>query len=425
MRILVILTVAGILSCFSMELTAQNRRMQFKGRVADRLTHAPLTGVNITIGGTRRGTNTNQEGTFAITIYNLPVYVSVSSVGYETQRIWLDDLSWPVTVLLNPATSQLQEVEIKAKSEPVPFFRDDQYAVLDYETDSGRVYILNYKNRLINSEVLCKSLAGDTVARSGPLRFKPTGLFRDCLGNIHVLSADSAYQLWRRPRLLTLHFPVTMRRFTTVLPDCVASTDTLLFLRKTSPDGLIVNFTAIDRKTNYNRFIQSSMDEKKLKLLHDSPYDQFLLMLDTIPDDFSTATYMQWLKKVIYKPNSSTLHKIDDLMCVFNTTDHTLSLYTLNGDFTSKLKMPVEKITEGKWTSEIYVDDMEHKAYTSFRKGGLFTIYRIDLNTGDLKLKLSTAHEFPVKIRVNSGYLFYLYDIPGPNDNKHIFMQKL
>jgi hypothetical protein len=425
MRILFIIAVVGALSCLSAELTAQNRRMQLKGSVADRVTHAPLTGVNITIGGTRRGTNTNQEGAFAITIYNLPVNVSVSYVGYETQRLWLDDLSVPVAILLNPATSQLQEIEIKAKNDPVPFFRDHQYAVLDYEVDSGIVYILNYKNRLVNSMVLCKSPEGDTVAHSGLLQFKPVALFRDCLGNIHVLSADSAYQLYISGSHAGLLYPNPIRRFEATLPGCVASSGRWLFFRKATPDGQTVQFTAIDRLTSHEKFIQASQDEEKVVSLRRSPYDLFLLMLDTIPDDFSTATYMQWLKKIIYKPNTTSLYKIDDLAGVFNTVDHTLALYTLAGDFTSKLKLPVDKITEGKWTYEIYVDDMEHKAYTSFRKGGLFTIYCIDLNTGELKLQLSAVHNFPLKIRVHNGFLYYLYDVPGPNDNRHIFRQKL
>jgi hypothetical protein len=96
-----------------------------------------------------------------------------------------------------------------------------------------------------------------------------------------------------------------------------------------------------------------------------------------------------------------------------------------DGNFTSKLKMPVEKISEGKWTTEIYFDNMTNRAFTSFRKGGLFTLYRIDLNTGELKRQLSPIHDFPRKIRVHNNFLYYLYDVPGEGDNKHLFRQKL
>jgi len=148
-------------------------------------------------------------------------------------------------------------------------------------------------------------------------------------------------------------------------------------------------------------------------------------MMDTIPGDAGQAAEWHWVKKILYKNNKSTLHRIDDFICVFNTADYTLSLYTLTGEFSSKLKMPIEKIDDGKWTSEIYIDNVENKAYTSFRKGELYTIYRIDLNTGELKRKLTTDHEFPQKIRIHNNFLFYLYTIPGKGDNKHLYRQKL
>jgi hypothetical protein len=153
--------------------------------------------------------------------------------------------------------------------------------------------------------------------------------------------------------------------------------------------------------------------------------DYFYLMMDTIPGDAGQAAEWQWVKKILYRNNKSTLHRIGDFICIFNTADYTLALYTLSGEFTSKLKMPIEKIDDGKWTSEVYIDNMEKKAYTSFRKGELYTVYRIDLNTGELKRKLTTDHEFPQKIRVHNNFLFYLYTIPGKGDNKYLYRQKL
>jgi len=433
-RHLIFSSITFLLICVSSVLIAQNKRMQFKGKVLDRETRAVITGANITISGTRRGTSSNENGEFSVTIYNLPVYMSISHVGYETQRIWLDNPSAPfITVLMNLVSSLLPEVEIKARNEPVPFFKDNQYSVLDYEVDSNLVYLLIYRFRLVNSELLCKSVNGDTVARSGTLRFKPTGLFHDCMGNIHMLSADSAYQVWRKRDHLDLLYPIGLSRFNLVLPGCVASTDSLLFFRKETPDHQSVDFYTIDRKTSRKQHLTMVRDEAKLKMLHDNPMDYFYLMMDTIPGvmmdtiagDGGQGAEWIWVKKILYKNNKSTLHRIDDIMCIFNTADYTLALYTLSGEFTSKLKMPIEKIDDGKWTSEIYIDNIEKTVYTSFRKGELYTIYRINLNTGELKRKLTTDHEFPQKIRVHNDFLFYLYTIPGKGDNKHLYRQKL
>jgi hypothetical protein len=231
----IIFSLILIFICISPVSFAQNKRMQFKGKILDRETRAVITGANITISGTRRGTSSNDNGEFSIIIYNLPVYMTVSHLGYETQRIWLDNPSAPfITVLMNPVSRLLPEVEIKAKNEPLPFFKDNKYSVLDYEVDSNRVYMLIYRFRMVNSELLCKSVNGDTIAHSGILPFKPTGLFLDCMHNLHVLSDDSAYQVRRESDHLILYYPAEITRFRSVLADCVTSTDSLLFFRKES-----------------------------------------------------------------------------------------------------------------------------------------------------------------------------------------------
>jgi len=420
-----ILILVLTLLCLSLALPAQKNWVYFKGKVLDREKQTGLSGVNISIPGTKLGTSTGKRGEFSILLDTVPVYLNFSHLGYETQRIWFDNTSGSIMVLMNPAAGLLQEVEIRANNEPVPFFKDSRYALFDYEVDSALVYLLVYRFHLVNSELLCKTVSGDTLASSGPLRFRPVGLFRDCMGNLHLLGSDSAYQVCRRMNRLELVFPVGINRFRSVLPDCVASTENLLFFRKESPDHLKVDFYTINRQTSRKQPLTSVKEEEKLKMLGRNPDDYRFLLMDSPPGERDDIVSWQWVHKVLYKSNNTSLYKIGDRLCVFNTGDHTLELYTLKGVFTSKLRMPVMEVNEGRWTAEIYIDDAENKAYTSFMKNGQFTLYRIDLNTGELKRKVRAVHGFPKKIRVHNNFLFYVYDLPGEGDNKHLFRQKL
>ena len=351
--------------------------------------------------------------------------MTVSHLGYETQRIWLDNTSASITVMLKLQAQMLQEVEIKAVNEPELFFKDTQYSVLDYEVDSNHVYMLIYRFTRSEAELLCLSILGDTASCSGSLPFRPSELFHDCLGHIHVLSHDTAYQVFRDSSILRLIYPAEIERFRKTLSDCVASAADLLFFRKSNRNQLGVEFYTINRKTNERQHLANANDEKRLKMLRLNPDDNAVMMMSHIPDSRDAFQEYAWVKKILYKPNTSTLHKIDDILCVFNTADYTLELYTLAGEFTSKLKMQVENTHDGRWTTEIYIDDADRKAYTSFLKNGRMTLYRIDLNNGDLKRIASTMHMFPQKIKVHNNFLFYLYDIPGEGDNKHMFRQKL
>ena len=404
---------------------AQKQNRYFFGKVVDRVTRAPISSANITFTGTNLGSSTNRRGEFSFFIDTIPVYMTVSHLGYETQRIWLDNTSASITVMLKLQAQMLQEVEIKAVNEPELFFKDTQYSVLDYEVDSNHVYMLIYRFTRSEAELLCLSILGDTASCSGSLPFRPSELFHDCLGHIHVLSHDTAYQVFRDSSILRLIYPAEIERFRKTLSDCVASAADLLFFRKSNRNQLGVEFYTINRKTNERQHLANANDEKRLKMLRLNPDDNAVMMMSHIPDSRDAFQEYAWVKKILYKPNTSTLHKIDDILCVFNTADYTLELYTLAGEFTSKLKMQVENTHDGRWTTEIYIDDADRKAYTSFLKNGRMTLYRIDLNNGDLKRIASTMHMFPQKIKVHNNFLFYLYDIPGEGDNKHMFRQKL
>jgi len=405
---------------------AQKKLYYFYGTVTDRVTQAPITSANISFSGTRLGSSSNKSGEFSFFIDTIPVYMTISHLGYETQRLWLDNTSPSFRIQLLPRTQVLKEVEIKAVNEPRIFFKDQQYAVLDYEVDSNLIYLLIYRFRLSQSELICLTGTGDTIARSEMLSCKPSGLFHDCLGYLHVLTADSAYQVFREETHLSLVYPTAMERFKNTLFDCVASTPDLLFFRKISRDGMGVEFYSLNKKTSVRQTISQLNDEAKSKMLRRNPDDYGMLLRERIPEGREAFEQWVWVKKILYKPNASALHRIDNLLCIFNTADYTLELYTLGGEFTSKLKMNIPEIrNEGQWTREIYVDQIDNKAYTSFLKNGKLTLLRINLQNGELKRVLTSTHAYPESIRVHYGYLYYLYDIPGNSDNKHVFRQKM
>jgi hypothetical protein len=404
-------------------LTAQKPHIY--GKVIDKETYSGLPNVNISFAGTTSGCVTDREGEFSVYLDTIPVYMIISHLGYETQRIWLENASGGVNILMKPVAKLLQEVEIRARKEPVPFFKDDQYAVLDYEVDNTLVYLLIYRFRLARAELICKSDQGDTIASSGNLNFRPAGLYADCLGYIHVLSADSAYQVFLNKDTIIFPHKADINKFQSTMSNCLVSTEELLFFREESYDHLTVNFFSINKITKQKYYIASLRDEARTKMLQKNPIDQYFLYMDTIADGNIPMVDYAFIRQIVYKPNASVLEKIGDTLAVFNTTDGTIDLYNLNGMYISGLKLPLRQSNEEKWTREIFVDQIAHIPYTTFIKNGRSVLYRIDLNNGELNFALSTNHIYPRKLRIHDNFLFYLYDLPGTGDNKHLFRQKI
>ncbi|MCX6272300.1 MAG: carboxypeptidase-like regulatory domain-containing protein [Bacteroidetes bacterium] len=418
-RILLWLTVF----LFFLVLSSRGQRPHLHGRVLNSETKAAVSNANVVIRGTKSGTLCDTAGNFTVFTNTSKECLIVSHIGYETQKVWFEDLKTPVIVYLKPESHLLSGVEVKEKNESEHFFRDTKYSVLDYATLDHQVYLLIYRFRLSRSEILVRSETGETVARSEQLNFKPTGFFRDCMQTLHVMSEDSVYQVDRQGASVKLYYPAEISNFIAIMKDCITSTESTLYFRQLSQNQQRVNFYSIDRKTKSRTAIASVTDEEKLRLLRDNPYDRYLLTCDTIPTNESQFRQWMWLRKVLYKPNSSSLYRIDDKLLVLNTVDISLESYNLDGEFLTRQKIPV-KTVPGQWTMEMYIDDIDHQAYTSFIKNGQYTLYRIDQGSGELKRTLVIGEIFPQKISIHNRNLYYLYITPGSGENKHLYQQK-
>ena len=193
----------------------------YYGKIFTADTKAPISNVNISFEGSKLGSVTDKKGSFSFYIDTIPVFMKVSHLGFKTKRILLDGSSNSMTLYMDKDVKELKEVEVTA-NKIEPFFRSEHFTLRDYEIDSGLVYLLVYRNRVSKEELICKNLEGDTVARSGLLMFTPVSLFMDCLGYLHVIGKDSAYQVFRMENNLMMTHAVKLEKFNEVLSNCVA-----------------------------------------------------------------------------------------------------------------------------------------------------------------------------------------------------------
>jgi len=216
-----------------------------------------------------------------------------------------------------------------------------------------------------------------------------------------------------------------MAKFEIVLKDCVASTSSKLFFKKITNDGFGIDFYRVDRVTRANEKMASVVDEENLSRLRHNEDDYGRIKSSTIPDGRKEFEEWNFAKKIMYKPRTATMVRIGESICIFNSADMTIEFYTPEGEFTSKVRLDMSKVNDGRWTKEIYVDEVRKKAYTSFNRNGEFTLYRVDLETGSLVRSSRLVHIYPQRIKVNDGRAFYMYNVPGETDNKQLFKQTL
>ena len=266
---------------------------------------------------------------------------------------------------------------------------------------------------------------GDTLAIKVLSGINPRKLFRDCLGNIHVITGDSVFQICHRGTSLQLLYPVSLKKFRSLLADCVLSTPDLLFYKKTIEHDLGMSFFTVNRLTRERQLISSVKDSAKLMMAKKNPGDWNLLLRKRIPEGREDFVAWSYVHKILYRPLSSCLFKVENTVCVLNTSEHTVESYKPDGTYSSKLLINIKNETSGKWSGELYIDEITSRVYTTFFRNGSYTLYRLNMNTGNLVIPVPVEKLFPDKILIHNGFLYYLYREEGAGINVDLYRQKL
>ena len=89
---------------------------EINGRVLDGNTGEYLPSATILISETYRGTITNNEGLFSISVDELPVTLIVRYIGYNSETVIISrDTEMPVSVALMPSVTELDEITVTEK----------------------------------------------------------------------------------------------------------------------------------------------------------------------------------------------------------------------------------------------------------------------------------------------------------------------
>jgi outer membrane receptor protein involved in Fe transport len=112
LRYLALTIVAGFTTIFSYA-----QQVVIKGTVKNASNSEKVGAVNVEVKGTTKGTYTNSDGGFSITVAALPVTLVVSGVGYEAMEVAVTG-NEPVMVGLKPSVALGQEIVVSASRMP-------------------------------------------------------------------------------------------------------------------------------------------------------------------------------------------------------------------------------------------------------------------------------------------------------------------
>lgn len=406
---------------------AQKKSIIITGKIIDKTTKLSIQDVNIKISGTAKGTISNSQGIFTLKPKKLPVTLYFSHIGYAYKKLIINSNKTELNVKLQPITKQINEVRVFAnKIEKIlgkkPFY------IIDYELYNDNILLLALKNaKSSNKELILINYIGDVICQR-KVNKSSEKLFKDCTGNIQLLTNDSAFQINFTPtqKKIQLLYPLTLKKFETILLPCLSVDSNKYFFYDNFYNKQGVVYYDIDNQTKRKKVITYIINKEKLNHLKDENnylfekygYTQnemhsikgksLIEMQKNMAMTRHKEINISYDKEIFFTPISSFFSIIKNQVAIFNFVDSQIEFYNSQDSLIKNIKIEFNKYPN--WQKKIFVDKVTNKVYTHYRKNGISTIREIDMNTGYLKGIIKIPNfQFVEKIKIRNGHIYFLY----------------
>ncbi len=433
---------------------SQETFITVEGYIFDNITGEPLENVNISLKDSKLGTITNGFGKFKITTRKLPITLIISHVSYETKYIAVrfEPLK-ELDIRLKPRTEELKGVVITSEKIDT-LYKDDKYSVLDYELMDDGIILLIYKYNLTRAELLFIEFTGKELFGLKILPGKPLRLFKDCLGNIHIITKTKSFQVYSEGNRIKLYKGVDLNYFKEIMSYCKFIIGSKMYYTSYGFIDLVANFYYIDTVDKKNILFRTIADQQKLDFLKYNPENYSLLSgsggpdlgdLKGLPGDRAILNRIRDMEiekrfnqMAYFSPVYVPMFKLGDTVCVFNHPESKIELYDERDSLFKETPISYHKTGEknrfntivsafqrqNKWLKKIYVDPVQKKAYTLFfSNNGTKELKEIDLETGELVSIMRIPFPYVEKISVHNGYVYFIYKGWGEYQKKKLFRQ--
>lgn len=276
----------------------------------------------------------------------------------------------------------------------------DEY-VLDYIFHEDDILLLSkikmdYVLRIVDANF-------DELKRVN-LSQKPEGFYTDCMGYHHLLTADSAYQLFIENHDVQFLFAHEKNSFLSLLNNCVGTTE----------NGLV--YETFMHKNQTHMFIEFDTvnDVNNLLYVTQDMANYFSLLEDQIRHEREWAANINNISAMGINFNYLVLSKeayvpffnLDTGYLILNHKDN---LAVKGNSFKSQEIFEIVYHQKESWADHIIQAENGDVFYAKLIDGGLLLIQDLgtDLNN-EGKITHVNKHTFPQQLKIKDGYLYYM-----------------
>ncbi len=408
-----------MLSC-ALSLYAQRNTYLVSGQVISSTTKLPLSRVNVQIDGTTQSTLTNDDGFFELQGKSDSLLLVFQYIGYEKKYLYITAANrLNLLVALDPKDIKLNEVTIRASPLDTVFISQRSH-VLDYDFYGTNILLITFGNTLTKAKLVLLNPLFDTLQVLS-IPEKPERLFKDCLGNNHLICATHVYLIYDNSTSLQLLQPVERTEFENVTIPCIASDSAnLYFMQKSGAKEIkmnyfdvethnhVVGYFSFNRVTKKQSPLLTIADEKTLAMkAEEERFSSQKNAAGAYRSEVAKEADRLYAENAIYKEVFAPLQLIRDTIYVFDFINSRIACYSSTGTILKQVEITFHQTAT--WRHEIYFDEVQQKVYASFRRDGITELKEINLQTGLLGEAIRIPFPYVGKISVHDGYVYFLY----------------
>lgn len=414
------------MSLFSIATYAQ---VTLYGVVRDSVTGETVPYANIRIKGTIRGTATDEKGSFTLKTDSVPVVLIVTFIGYNTREVRVEKAFTTLNITLAPSARLLKEVVIS--SDPVKCLQEDQSLMAtDFEFYDNYILLLAHKDVRSPSRLILLDESGNTISTLYVDKKNAESLYRDCFGNVHLQSKDSAWQVYYDYEKLQLLYPTTMADMKQNLYPCELFFRGRVFmsfhtfhrqrcLYYVGRDGVTTQFYYACDTTGTSR-ITANYDiryflNKRRK--GEGYYYSVRFMKEHIVE-LQSGVPLSVADSLSLSPLNAPIVQHDNSVWIFQfSTDYA---YRFNDQLAVQDSVPIKFRRQdnrspgqgiGKdWTGELLRDEITDKLYTTYESKGIILLVSLtdDRFANEREVVLDDK-PFARELKVRNGMLYFLW----------------
>lgn len=416
------------------------------GVVRDSSTKSILPFANIRIKGTTKGVTASENGSFKINADSVPLTLIVTFIGYRTREVDVQKPYSSINVFLAPSNKTLSEVVIS--SDPVRCIQDDRSLhASDFEFYDNYILLLAHKDQFSPSRLILSDESGKTVSTLLIDGIKAESLYRDCFGNVHLLSKDSAWQVYYDYVKLQLLYPITLTDLERNLYPCQLYHKGKVFMSfRTFHDQRNLYYVGIGGVNTRFFYCCDTIGTTRIVMNYDMRYflnkrrrgEGYHYSVRFIKEhltELQSGVALSTADSLSLTKLNAPLVQHENQVWIFNFSSNLAYRFneqlsvadSVNIGFRVKNNSADPRTNSKDWTGELLRDEVTDKLYSVYKQRSITSLALLNNNDFTVE-KVSTIEDkpFPKELKVRNGVLYFLWlDSRNSHGNRKLYRMYL